>query len=327
METLQIIWLLLIGILLMGYAILDGFDLGAGVLYLFTKKEEEKKIILSSIGPFWDGNEVWLLTGGGALFAAFPAVYAATFSGFYLAMMLVLFGLIFRAISIEFRNQIDSKRWKSMFDYGFGLGSFLPALLYGVAVGNVVRGLPLDANLNYTGTFFELLNPYSLGVGLNGLFMFITHGAIFLAMRTEGELRDKAKNWAKMSYWPYLCLFLGISLWSFISHHRGPFVLSPWVNITALLGMIMLRVLLNFNQFGRAFFCSCMVIMCIMLTVGIGLYPYLVPPLIEGGTGLTIFNSSSSFNTLMTMLVITIIGMPIVIGYHIYIYRLFLRKK
>jgi cytochrome bd ubiquinol oxidase subunit II len=326
LETLQILWLLLVGVLLMGYAILDGFDLGAGILYLFSKKEEEKKAILKSIGPFWDGNEVWLLTGGGALFAAFPAVYAATFSGFYLAMMLVLFGLIFRAVSIEFRNQLDSDLWKKIFDKGFVIGSFLPALLYGVAVGNVVRGLPMDADYNYTGTFFDLLNPYSLGVGLNGLFMFITHGAIFLAMRTEGELRDKAKKWAQISYWPYLILFVGVSLWSFISYHRGPFVLSPWVNVTALLGMITLRVLINLNQFGRAFLCSCAVIMCIMLTVGIGLYPYLVPPLFEGGVGLTIFNSSS-FNTLMAMLVIAIVGMPIVIAYHIYIYKLFLGEK
>ena len=327
METLQIIWLLLIGLLFIGYAVLDGFDLGAGVLYLFAKDEEEKKTILRSIGPFWDGNEVWLLTAGGALFAAYPAVYAATFSGFYLAMMLVLFGLIFRAVSIEFRNQIDLRIWKNIFDIGFVAGSFLPAILYGVAVGNIVRGLPLDANYNYTGTFFDLLNPYALGVGLNGLFMFVTHGAIFLAMRTEGEFAKKAKSWAKISYWPYLGLFIGISLWSFISHHRGPFVLSPWVNITALLGMIALRVFINFNQFGRALLCSGAVMMGIMLTVGIGIYPYWVPPLYEGGISLTVFNSSSSFNTLISMLIIAVIGMPIVIIYNIYIYKLFLKDK
>jgi len=327
LETLQIIWLLLIGLLFIGYAVLDGFDLGAGVLYLFAKDEEEKKTILRSIGPFWDGNEVWLLTAGGALFAAYPAVYAATFSGFYLAMMLVLFGLIFRAVSIEFRNQIDLRIWKNIFDIGFVAGSFLPAILYGVAVGNIVRGLPLDANYNYTGTFFDLLNPYALGVGLNGLFMFVTHGAIFLAMRTEGEFAKKAKSWAKISYWPYLGLFIGISLWSFISHHRGPFVLSPWVNITALLGMIALRVFINFNQFGRALLCSGAVMMGIMLTVGIGIYPYWVPPLYEGGISLTVFNSSSSFNTLISMLIIAVIGMPIVIIYNIYIYKLFLKDK
>jgi len=327
LETLQIIWLLLIGLLFMGYAVLDGFDLGAGVLYLLVKKEEEKKAILRSIGPFWDGNEVWLLTGGGALFAAYPAVYAATFSGFYLAMMLVLFGLIFRAVSIEFRNQSDSKFWKKLFDYGFVIGSFLPALLYGVAVGNVVRGLPLDADYNYTGTFFDLLNPYALGVGLTGLFMFITHGAVFVAMRTEGELARKAKAWAQISYWPYLGLFIGISLWSFISHHRGPFVLSPWINITALLGMILLRVFINYSQFGRALLCSGAVIMGIMLTVGIGIYPYWVPPLYEGGIGLTVFNSSSSFYTLISMLIIAMIGMPVVIAYNVYIYKLFLKEN
>lgn len=187
MTALQVIWFILIGVLLLGYTILDGYDLGAGFWYLFTKKEAHKKAIINAIGPFWDGNEVWILTGGGAIFAAFPDVYATVFSGFYLALMLVLLALIFRAVPIEYRNQHDNPQWKKWWDLGFGLGSALPALLFGVALGNVVNGLPLDELINFTGNFFTLLNPYPLLFGLTGFAMFLTHGALYIQLKTDGE--------------------------------------------------------------------------------------------------------------------------------------------
>ncbi len=189
--TLQWLWFVLVGVLLTGYAVLDGFDLGAGVLYPFiARTDAEKNLIRGSIGPVWDGNEVWLLTGGGALFAAFPAVYASTFSGFYLAIMLVLFGLILRAVSIEYRGRDEG--FKKMWDAAFFVGSLLPALLVGVAVGNVIRGIPLDAHGDYTGTFFQLLNWYSLLIGLLGLCAIVTHGAAWLAMKLDGPVQERA---------------------------------------------------------------------------------------------------------------------------------------
>ncbi len=162
---LNTIWFLLVAVLIIGYAILDGFDLGVGVLHLFTRNEEEKRINMNAIGPVWDGNEVWLLTGGGALFAAFPIVYATVFSGFYIALMLLLFALIFRAVSFEFRGKVESVKWKKTWDAAFGIGSLLPAVLFGVAVGNILRGIPIDGNGIFTGNFFTLLNPYSILVG------------------------------------------------------------------------------------------------------------------------------------------------------------------
>ena len=189
--TLQWLWFVLVGVLLTGYAVLDGFDLGAGVLYPFiARTDAEKNLIRGSIGPVWDGNEVWLLTGGGALFAAFPAVYASTFSGFYLAIMLVLFGLILRAVSIEYRGRDEG--FKRLWDAAFFVGSLLPALLVGVAVGNVIRGIPLDAHGDYTGTFFQLLNWYSLLIGLLGLCAIVTHGAAWLALKLDGPVQERA---------------------------------------------------------------------------------------------------------------------------------------
>ena len=178
MTTYQIIWFILVGVLLGGYALLDGFDLGVGFWHLFTKGDRARRIALTSIGPVWDGNEVWLLTGGGALFAAFPPVYATVFSGFYLAMMLVVISLIFRAVALEFRSKVEDERWRKAWDVAFSLGSILAALLFGVAVGNVLRGVPLDGEGNFTGTFFGLLNPYSLVFGLLSVAMVATHGAL-----------------------------------------------------------------------------------------------------------------------------------------------------
>ncbi|MCL5030614.1 MAG: cytochrome d ubiquinol oxidase subunit II, partial [Bacteroidetes bacterium] len=174
---LNLTWFLLVGVLIIGYAILDGFDLGVGVIHLFTKDEIEKRIEMNAIGPVWDGNEVWLLTGGGALFAAFPIVYATVFSGFYIAFMLLLTALIFRAVSFEFRGKVNSSGWKKLWDLAFGLGSLLPSILFGVAIGNILRGIPINEQGNFTGSFIDLLNPYSILIGLLSLAMFIMHGA------------------------------------------------------------------------------------------------------------------------------------------------------
>ena len=195
-DILRNIWFILIGVLFIGYSILDGFDLGIGSLFPFLgKKEGEKEALIKSIGPFWDGNEVWLLTGGGALFAAFPHAYATVFSGFYLALMVVLFSLIFRAVSLDFRAH-DTKR-KGFWEGAFVGGSFLPSLLFGVALGNVVVGVPLDNTMNYTGNFFTLLRPFPLAVGLLGLAAFLLQGSTYAAMKIGGVVQERARNLAK----------------------------------------------------------------------------------------------------------------------------------
>src|SRR5690606_11274376 len=192
---LNTIWFFLIGILLVGYAILDGFDLGVGALHLLVKDDTERRVMLNSIGPVWDGNEVWLVTGGGALFAAFPHVYATVFSGFYTALMMLLFMLIFRAVAIEFRSKRPMKWWRQMWDVAFSVASIFIAFLAGVAVGNLITGIPLDAEKEFIGTFWGLINPYTVLVGITTVALFMMHGAIYGVMKTEGALQSKIRGW------------------------------------------------------------------------------------------------------------------------------------
>ncbi len=194
---LPVLWFLLVGVLLIGYSILDGFDLGAGMLLLRAKKDQDRRMILNAIGPVWDGNEVWLLTGGGALFAAFPDVYATVFSGFYLPLMLLLVALIFRAVAIEFRSKEESPKWRSSWDWSFAIASHLIPVLMGVALGNMVVGIPIGADREYMGGFFNLLNPYALIVGITTLALFQMQGSLYLLMKLEGDLHAQARNWAR----------------------------------------------------------------------------------------------------------------------------------
>jgi cytochrome d ubiquinol oxidase subunit II len=211
---LNSVWFMLVGLLLTGYAILDGFDLGVGALHLFTSKDEDRRIFLNAIGPVWDGNEVWLVTGGGALFAAFPHVYATVFSGFYLALMLLLMMLIFRAVAIEFRSKQPMAWWRRAWDVSFSIASVVSSLLLGVALGNIAWGVPLRPDHEYAGTFLGLLNPYSLMVGLTTVALFTMHGAIYLVMKTQGELHDKVRGWINNAIilfvicWQPSCMFL-----------------------------------------------------------------------------------------------------------------------
>ncbi len=326
MITLQVVWLLLIGILIIGYAILDGFDLGVGCWHLFAKKGGERSAFIRAIEPFWDGNEVWLLTGGGALFAAFPAVYATVFSGFYLALMLVLLGLIFRAVSIEYRNKVEDPRWVAAWDVAFSLGSILPSLLYAVAVGNLLRGLQLNATGDYTGGFFALLNPYSLVVGLVGLSMFALHGALYLAVKTGGETQRKARLWAAQAWRVYALLFFVAAGWTACCYLRSGVVLPL---VLATLAVVALALIRAFNRKGedlKAFLASSAGIALVMLAVVAVLFPNLVIASNDPALSLTVFNASSSFRTLSVMLVIALLGMPVVIGYTVFIHRIFKGK-
>ncbi|MGQ9517020.1 MAG: cytochrome d ubiquinol oxidase subunit II [Anaerolineae bacterium] len=331
---LQNIWFLLIGILLTGYAILDGFDLGAGVLLpLVARSDRERRLVFQAIGPFWDGNEVWLLTGGGALFAAFPHVYATVFSGFYLALMLVLFALILRAVAFEFRSRVETAGWRAFWDAVLCGGSLVPALLLGVAVGNIIRGVPLTPSMEYAGSFFTLLNPFSLLVGLAGLSMFVTHGAIYLVNKTNGALAERAKAWALRGWVALLVLTIATVITARFAAPARFEGKPAWVWVlpaAVLIVMIGGRVLIAQGKPGRAFLASALTIAGLMALFGVGCYPYLLPASnavdIAGYQGLSIYNASASQLTLLTMLIIALIGVPIMLVYTAYIYRVFRGK-
>lgn len=324
-NLLRDIWFVLVGVLLAGYSLLDGFDLGVGVLLPFLAKNDgEKTALVRSIGPVWDGNEVWLLTGGGALFAAFPHAYATVFSGFYLALMLVLFSLILRAVSLEFRAQ-DTRRRK-FWEAVFVGASFLPALLFGVALGNVVGGVPLDARMEYAGSFFTLLRPLPLVFGLLGLAAFLLHGATWAALKTEGALQARARRTARAMATAtgilYLLSLAAVSIYLPSALKRVPawvFAILVWLSLGLLL-----RALAK-GRDGRAFFFSCAAFLSLWGTVGAVHYPNLVrataPTL-----SLTVVNASSSALTLKVMLIIAFVGMPLVVWYTVYAYRVFKGK-
>ncbi len=331
-EFLQNVWYFLIGVLLTGYAVLDGFDLGVGVLSPFVAKtDKERRVLLNAIGPFWDGNEVWLLTGGGALFAAFPHVYATVFSGFYLALMLVLFALIVRAVSFEFRSKVEDAKWRNVWDWVFFVGSLLPALLTGVALGNVIRGVPLDADTEFAGNFFTLLNPFALLVGLTGLAMFVTHGAIFLLKKTNGELAERAKKWAYNGWTAMAALAVVTTIVALVDvpERFDNFAANPIAFLLPILAaafMGLTRYSLDGGKYGQAFIASALTIAALWGIVGVSLYPNMLPARNNPDYSLTIFNASASQNTLTAMFIIALIGMPIVIAYTAYIYHIFRGK-
>jgi len=328
---LNLIWFLLVAVLIIGYAVLDGFDLGVGVLHLFTKDEKEKRININAVGPVWDGNEVWLLTGGGALFAAFPIVYATVFSGFYIALMLLLVALILRAVSMEFRGKVESASWKKFWDLSFGIGSLLPAILFGVAVGNILRGIPLNENGLFTGNFFTLLNPYAILVGVLSLSLFTMHGAIYLTMKSEGEQKERISNLVPKLWITYVVIYFIVTLYSiFEAKFLFEGILGNplfWILFLALIASIVyIPVAVKSQKSGLAFLSSSITISSMIGLMGISLFPRLVPSSINLAYSLDIYNASSTERTLWTMLIIALIGMPFVIGYTIFIYRIFKGK-
>lgn len=328
--TLQVIWFVLVGVLLAGYAMFDGFDLGVGTLYPFLgTSEEDKRVMRTSIGPVWDGNEVWLLTGGGALFAAFPPVYATVFSGFYLALMLVLFSLIFRAVSFEFRHYDPA--WAKVWDNAFFLGSALPALLFGVAAGNIIRGVPLDRAGEFTGNFFTLLNPFSLVMGVLGLTMFLVQGSAWLAVKTTGGLYDRSvKTRGLMQK-----VFAGVVVLA----TAATFLLVPRASsavLGSILGIVFLALLLVAIVWGflaskagrdlHAWYAASLTAVSLVGMWAVSIFPAMVPALGRPSLSLTIFNSSSSQLTLTVMLIIAAIAVPIVLVYTGLVYRIFRGK-
>lgn len=328
MIDLNTAWFILVAVLIAGYGILDGFDLGVGVLHLFTRSEHERRISMNAIGPVWDGNEVWLLTAGGALFAAFPPVYATVFSGFYLALMLLLAALIFRAVSLEFRGKVESARWKRTWDWAFGLGSVLPAVLFGVAVGNILRGVPINAAGDFAGTFLGLLNPYSLLMGCVTLALFTLHGALYLTLKTEGEHRERMAALIPSLWIAFVALYAaatGVSVVTSTFLFSGMASKPLFWPFVLLLGVALAAVPLaaRVGKYHVAFLASSTAIVSMVGLAGVSLFPRLVPSSIDLAYSLTAYNASSTPRTLTAMLVIAVIGMPLVIGYTVFIYRVF----
>lgn len=328
METasfLQNAWFLLIGVLLAGYSVLDGFDLGVGALFPFlARTEEDKAVLTGAIGPVWDGNEVWLLAGGGALFAAFPPAYATVFSGFYLALMLVLFSLILRAVSLEFRAHDPARR--RFWEAAFVGGSALPALLFGVALGNVVQGVPLDARGEYAGTFFTLLRPLPLAFGVLGLAVFLVHGAAYAALKSEGSLRDRARKAVRTLAWAAGAAFLLSFAAVLLYRPEAVRSLLAWA-FSALVwaGLGMAARAAKAGRDGRALTFSSTAFLGLWGMIGAIHYPNLVRAT-DPALSLTVANASSSPLTLKVMLIIALVGMPVVAGYTVFAYRVFKGK-
>jgi cytochrome bd ubiquinol oxidase subunit II len=329
---LNTVWFALVGVLFTGYVILDGFDLGVGVLHLFAVKcDEERRVFLNAIGPVWDGNEVWLVTGGGALFAAFPAVYATVFSGFYLAFMALLCALIFRAVAIEFRSKHPSPRWRAFWDAGFAAGSLFSSLLIGVAMGNIAWGVPLDARGEFAGSFLGLLNPYALLMGVTTVALFAMHGAIYLVLKTEGELEARVRRWVNPLIIAFILCYVILTLATllYVPHITEAFRREPWffaIVLPVVLAIANIPREVSHGREFRAFLSSMAAMAGLMVIFGLGMYPHLVysHPLPEHS--LTAFNAASSRKTLGIMLTIALLGIPVVLAYSASIYWIFRGK-
>ncbi|WP_304162870.1 cytochrome d ubiquinol oxidase subunit II [Lonsdalea britannica] len=355
-EVLRFIWWALIGVLLIGFAITDGFDMGVGMLVrLMGRSDVERRVMINSIAPHWDGNQVWLITAGGALFAAWPMVYAAAFSGFYVAMILVLASLFFRPVGFDYRSKIEDARWRNMWDWGIFIGSFVPPLVIGVAFGNLLQGVPfhIDAYLRlyYTGNFFQLLNPFGLLAGVVSVSMILAQGATYLMMRTNGELHLRAKGVAQLASLVLFITFALAGVWVVygidgytvtsvintaaesnplrkeVVHQAGAWLVNfnhyPVLWAVPLLGVVfpLFTVLMARVEKGAlAFLFSSLSIACVILTAGITMFPFVMPSITMPNVSLTMWDATSSLLTLKVMTCVAIVFVPIILCYTTWCY-------
>jgi cytochrome bd ubiquinol oxidase subunit II len=329
---LYLLWFVLLGILLAGYAVLDGFDLGVGVLHPLAREDRERRVFLNAIGPIWDGNEVWLVTFGGALFAAFPIAYATVFSSFFVPFTFLLFGLIFRAVSIEFRGKVDSRGWRRFWDAGFFLSSFLASFLFGVAAGNAMIGIPLDERGVFTGELTSLLHPYAILAGLTVVAMFAMHGAIYLYLKTpESELLGRLRNWMWHTWGLFLVLYVLGTMYTLVAIPRATanFADFPWAVAVVVVSVLAIANIPRSIFAGKplqAFVSSSLAIVTFIALFAIALWPNLVTASNDPAYSLTIYRAASSVKTLTIMAVIAAIGMPFVLVYTAVIYWTFRGK-
>ena len=328
---IETFWFLVLGLLLTGYAILDGFDLGVGILHFGAKKDEDRRIFMNAIGPLWDGNEVWLVTFGGALFAAFPRAYATVFSGFYTAFMMLLCALIFRAVSLEFRSKMQWGWWRKLWDFGFSASSGLATFLFGVTIGNAIIGLPIDADGEYAGAFMDLLQPYAILVGLLVIALFAMHGSVFLYLKTEGELQEQVHGWMWRTFGVFLVLYILTTMYTLHAVPRATenFQTQPWSWGVVLLNVLAIANIPRAIHLGHpfyAFFSSCCTIIAFNFLLALALFPNFLVSNIDVAYSLDIYNAASSEKTLYIMRNIALLGMPFVLVYTAVIYWTFRGK-
>ncbi len=326
---LNVIWFILIAVLFTGFFFLEGFDYGVGMLLPFLGKDDgDRRVIINAIGPFWDGNEVWLLTAGGAMFAAFPHWYATLFSGFYLPLVLMLFALILRGVAFEFRSKDTNRAWREFWDWAIFVGSLLPALLWGVAIGNLMMGVPIDDRMNYVGGFFNLLNPYALLGGLTFVALFLLHGALFLSLKIEGEVVQRAHS-AALGVWPVavtlavVFVAAGVLATDLFKQASGaPLAIA----LVAALALIAAGRFARTGRDGRAFVVTGLTIALVTASVFLGWFPRVMISSLNPAWNLTIYNASSSPYTLQVMTVVALVFVPIVLAYQGWTYWIF-RKR
>ena len=324
---LQIIWFVLWSVLWAVYFMLDGFVLGSGMLQNFlAKNDTERRVVINTLGPVWDGNEVWLITAGGATFAAFPTTYALMFSYLYTALFLLLLALIVRGVAFEFRGKVEDSRWKAIWDRAILISSFLPALLFGVAFGNIFEGLPMDA-AGYHGGLLSLLNPYGLVTGVLFVLLFLVHGALYLSVKTTGALKSRGAATASAIWIPLLVVAVAFLAYTYPATHlfdnflaHPALLLVPGLAVAALLAI---KVFLVKGELLKAFTASSATILLVGATGVTGLFPNLIPSSLDTQYSLTIFNSSSSPYTLKIMTGVIVLFLPIVIAYKLWVYRVF----
>lgn len=357
-EILRVIWWLLLGVVLIGFAVTGGFDLGTGALLPFVAKTDiERRVVINSIGPVWEGNQVWLILGGGAIFAAWPPLYAVSFSGFYLAMFSTLFALILRPVGFKYRSKRESTAWRTGWDWALFIGGFVPALIFGVAIGNVLQGVPFhlndDLRIFYDGTtLFELLNPYAILCGLVSVAMLIMHGAAWLVLKTDGPVAARARAFGSIAALATSVLFAlgGVFLWLGIDGYRftsdivtdGPsnplsktvevasgvwfsnYAAHPWMMLAPALGLVfplVAFILFRARKEVLALLSSSLAIFGIISTVGLAMFPFILPSSVDPKSSLTVWDASSSHMTLFIMLVVALIFIPIIVAYTSWVYR------
>jgi cytochrome d ubiquinol oxidase subunit II len=327
-QLLQTLWFILIAILWIGFFFLEGFDFGVGMLLPFIgKKDEERRAIINSIGSTWDGNEVWLLTAGGATFAAFPEWYATMFSGFYLALFLLLVGLIIRGVAFEYRSKDANPAWRTRFDWMIAIGSFLAALLLGAAFANLARGVPINADKMFTGNLFTLLNPYGLLGGVTTVAVFLLHGANFLGLKLEGELRERVNATAKKLWIAAAILYIALGVFTYEEGFWDNGIISPGViPIAATAFLLAAGYFINQKREGWAFIMVALNIVFTQITFFMMTFPNVMLSSTNPDWSLTIYNASSSQYTLTVMSIVALIFVPIVLAYQGWTYYMFRRR-
>jgi cytochrome d ubiquinol oxidase subunit II len=356
-ESLKLIWWVLVGVLLIGFALTDGFDLGAAALMPFVgRTDNERRVVINTIAPHWDGNQVWLITAGGALFAAWPLVYAASFSGFYWAMLLVLFALFVRPVGFDYRSKLENTRWRQTWDWGLFVGGLVPSLVFGVAFGNLLLGVPFqfdaDLRVTYYGSFWQLLNPFGLLAGVVSLSMLLLHGATWLMMRTEADVARRSRRAAQLTALVYLVAFIGAGAWLWLGNIQGQvlqgaldtgaalnplgkqvaagnagwmanyaqYPLTKLAPLLGILGAVLALAAASGRKGGFAFLGSSLAIVGTLCTAGFALFPFIMPSSLDPASSLTVWDAVSSRMTLGIMFVVACIFVPIILAYTLWGY-------